>query len=175
MASTWRGFFTEWRTYGHVLRLAKALQTEGTKADRSLVLHGLRDGRDLAASLLVRSACTGKRTAAIVDLPRLIDVEFRRDEEDASGSGRQRRGLYAVGLLVVRLGHEPAHRYNRVVLERALKLRWGAVLPTVLLVEGDPSRLATDYRSTEVDEIVGRYHRVQVQKLAAPQVRGGGS
>lgn len=158
---TWRTFFDLWRpSEARTLAdVARALKTPGKIEPTPMLLLTGRPslGRELAGALLARSACDGGRTAMLTNLPALIDYEFGREDE---GKGAD---PYRKGLLVVTVGSEPGHKWNRPTLEKVIRIRSDFELPTVLSVQGhEPHSLGSLYHSSVVEEAVRQFTRIEV-------------
>lgn len=146
-AETWKTFGTRYVVPVVLSFLARALGSPHNPGGE-LVLLGDDEGRDLAASLLARTALDRGLSALFVDLPALIDRAFLREE--ATGPDPVR-----VNLAVLRLGGEPRHAYNRSALERFVRARRDESLYTVV-VGDDPSRAARDLGAHEIaDALAG--------------------
>jgi hypothetical protein len=148
-AETWKTF-RERYVLPNVLAFAARAIGSPHNPGGELLLTGDDEGRELAASLLARTALDRGLLARFVDLPALIDRAFAREE--AVGPDPHR-----VDLAVLRLGGEPRHAYNRSALERFLRLRYDSSLLTVV-VGDDPARAARElgaYEAAEALEGVG--------------------
>lgn len=154
-----------WRTFAaayEVPRLkllagvAKTLQS-GEQPEEWLLVHGRPTrARTLAMALLMRAACDGGLQAMAVDLPGLIDVEFEK------GRGQE---IYRHDVLAIECGREPPNKWNRVVVEKAIRQRWADKRFLVLVVHGDPSGLASRYRSALLEDALGeKFKRVRVKE-----------
>jgi hypothetical protein len=163
-SETWSSLRARWSlsSSAALATMARALKTDGPNAPRiELALVGDEEGRALAASLLLRCAVEGGLAGTIVDVPRLVDLHFEREEPggalDASSTG----------LAVVRIGGEPRHAYNRIALERLLDARRDAELCTVV-VGDDPARAADAMGATRAAEAIReRYSIVSVDRRPA--------
>lgn len=138
-AETWKTFRER---FSVPAALSFAARSIGSRLGLEVVLRGDDEGRELAASLLARTALDRGLSALFVDLPALIDRAFARDE--AVGPDPVR-----VGLAVLRLGGEPRHAYNRSALERLARARRDENLCTIV-VGDDPARAARDLGAHDV-------------------------
>jgi hypothetical protein len=124
-----------------ILSTAKALKGGDVAADWCIVHGRPKSARMLAGALMLRSACDGELDGMLLDVPKLIDAEFQ------PGRGAD---VYRLPVLVVQVGNEPANRYNSVVMDKLIHQRWEASLFTMLLVEGEPARVAASYKSASL-------------------------
>lgn len=138
---TWKTFRER---YVVPLVLSFAARSIGSphNSGHELVLTGDDEGWSLAASLMARTALDRGLSALFVDLPALIDRAFAR--ETATGPDPAR-----VDLVVLRLGGEPRHAYNRSALERLVNARRDSSLTTVV-VGDDPVRAARELGAHEI-------------------------
>jgi len=149
--------------YSYSPRDLKVLAQAGRELKRGIVgadwilLYGRpMRVRSLTEALLMRAACDGGLSAMATDLPGLIDVEFDK--------GRKGPGAYGVDVLSLEVGREPPNKWNRVVIEKALRRRWGDRKFLLLVVHGDPSRLASLYKSALVEESLSdRFVKIGVE------------
>lgn len=139
-----------------LLGVAKKLQV-GDREAPWVMLHGRpAKARQIAAALTARAACDGGLTAAMFDLPTLIDIEFNRGEATDD--------IYKVDAAVVEVGGEPSHKFNRHVFERLIRTRWNTDRFTMLVVDGPPGRLGTKYGSQALSEsFKEKFKRVKVE------------
>lgn len=155
---TWKTLLDTYRVGNTKLLLstAKTLSGEDTP-DQWLLIHGTpARARSLISALLLRAACDGRFSCRALDLPTLIDGEFQ------PGRGQE---IYELDMLVIDVGGEPANKWNRHVLGKALKIRWAKGLYTVIVADGDPARLGTLYKSAEIEEALSsRFKRIRVDK-----------
>ena len=137
-----------------LVEAAKVL-SEGCQPAGWILIHGRPTrARALAVALLLRSACDGRLEARALDVPSLIDAEF------TPGRGRK---VYETDVLAVEVGGEPKNKWNRHVLEKALRDRWSRGQFTILVTEGDPSRLAAGYGSGVIEESLSeKFSKVRV-------------
>lgn len=153
---TWRTFLDGYRaTNVRALLGAARLLVKGEQPDRWILLHGLPSkARDLCSALVLRSACDGRMSARWLDLPMLIENEF---------DGRSAEP-YELDVISLQVGGEPAHKWNRHVLERALRDRWAHRRFTLLVVDGDVTRLGALYKSPAIEEALReRFDKVRLE------------
>lgn len=140
---TWRTFTETYRATGmrQLLEVAATLK-EGDNTAPWPMVYGLpARARSLAGALMLRSACDGEIDCMGLDLPTLIDAEFQ------PGRGSE---FYRLPALVVEVGGEPANKWNKVVLEKLLHQRGEYDRFTMFLVDGDPPRVSTKYKSATI-------------------------
>ncbi len=136
--------------------VAKVLKRGEQPEDWLLVHGGPTRGRSLVMALLMRAACDGGLDARAVDLPGLIDVEFEK------GRGAE---FYRLDVLAIEVGRESPNKWNRVVLEKAIRQRWADKRFLVLVAHRDPSRLPSLYRSPVLeDAFEEKFRRVRVKE-----------
>lgn len=148
-AETWKTFVNTYfvSSASRLLRTAKELRGGNVEAPWSLVYGRPTRARMLAAALMLRSACEGGLESKSVDVPKLIDAEFQ------PGRGRE---FYDLPVLIVELGGEPGNKWNKIVLEKCVHQRWEASRFTMFVVEGEPDRVASNYKSTRIVQAVSR-------------------
>jgi len=148
-AETWKTFVATYavKDVRGLLAVAKELKAGNVEADWVLVHGRPTRARMLAAALMLRSACEGGLEARSVDVPKLIDAEFQ------PGRGKE---FYELPVLIVELGGEPGNKWNKIVLEKCVHQRWEASLFTMFVVEGEPNRVASNYKSTRIVQAVSR-------------------
>lgn len=127
-----------------VLEAACALK-KGKPLSGGVVLSG--PYRCEIAALLLRAACDGGVSALWVDVPKLIDLWMSKRDQ------RTDPDPHRVGALVVIAGREPRHSYNRHVMEKLVKTRRDYQTFTIVVSDGDPSRLGALY-SRGVEAII---------------------
>jgi len=150
---TWRSWEQTYKTTG-VRKLLEAAKTlaQGDQPDQWVLVHGRpMMAHSVASALLLRAACDGGLSAKALDLPYLIDAELQHHN-----AGQ----YYALDVVAVKIGDEAGNKWNRIVLERLLHYRWEQSLFTLLLVAGDPSRVAASYKSPRIVTAISRFHRV---------------
>jgi len=156
IGETWRTFLAAYEVSDPrvLLEAARALKA-ARGGHRWVLVSGRPTGaRDLAAALLLRAACDGGLEARRIDVPSLIDVEF------APGRGRE---VYDLPVLALEVGSEPVNRWNKVVIEKAMRDRHAERRFTLLVTERDPGALASLYKSGQIEEAVrGRFDKVRV-------------
>lgn len=147
---TWRGLLgtIEVEPLREVLEAARELRARG-RSDRWLLVEGPAAAREGLVALLAREAVDGGARTLLLDLPRLVDVEFRRGEELGPR-------VYKTEVLCLSVGQEPPHKYNKFVLEKALRVRWAERLCTVVSTSIAPARLAGVYQSAHVEDAVSK-------------------
>lgn len=150
---TWRRFLAAYRTAQTKDLLGAARELQQGRCSAQLVLTGHKEGRALAGTLLLRDALAGGLSAELVDLPRLIDYEFRRNEDDRGSDP------FSKGAVVVHLGSEPRHSWNRPMLEKLVRGRWDAGLATILLAD-EPRSIGSLYASADVSEAIRENYKV---------------
>lgn len=154
---TWKGFLRY-----HKIQPMKSLLLEVAKLSQGRASSGwfVLTGRPSAArnrmaSLVLISACSGGIGARSVTLPGLIDVEFQHED----------RGVYRAPVLVCYVGSEPAHKWNRHVIEKLLRIRWGDGLFTLLVAEVGLGRLTSFYKSgVFAESLTDRFIKVEVSE-----------
>jgi len=153
---TWRTFVEAYTVerVRSLLAVAKSLKA-GDTDPQWILAHGRPTrARMLVASLVLRSACDGGLEGRLLDLPKLIDAEFQ------PGRGED---LYRMPVLVIEVGSEPGNKWNTVVMEKLVHKRWEASLFTMLVVEGEPTRVLNSYKSSRVTLAASeRFLRVRV-------------
>lgn len=155
---TWQTLVPSYRLKGvkklvqEVARLKRGESSEGW----FMVTGRPSRARDLIAALVLRTAVDGGHSAGRTDLPELITIEFGRGEEDQND-------LVDRSVLVLYVGGEPAHKWNRHVMEKVIRKRWAKRQFLLLVAEVDPGRLASYYKSGIVQEALSQnFHRVHV-------------
>jgi hypothetical protein len=109
-------------------------------------------------TMVAKEACQNDDSARVVTLMDLIDIEFAKGDDGGLDPRK-------VGVLCLKLGSEPAHKWNKVVVEKILKYRWDRELLTVVIAEEDIDRLDSYYRSRIVTEfLTDRLTRIMVRK-----------
>lgn len=113
--------------------------------------------KDTLGALLARASCDGGRPTIITDLANLVDHAFKREEADAPNPHIQET-------MILNLGHEPAHKWNRHVLEKAVCERWLRNLSTIVLVHGDEQRVSCG--STQVEHALKSFEKINISPKA---------
>lgn len=166
LREAWREFFNTYRTdtsdKARIL-IGAAHELKDENAERPgifLVLYGgPAKARDMVSALLGRSACDGGRTTLLTDLPGLIDHAFKRTDEETLVDP------YKQNCLIVSIGHEPAHKWNRNVLEKATCDRWNRCLPTILVINGDEQRASCG--STRAEATLHHFEKIRLTTRTA--------
>lgn len=139
-----------------IVLTARALKAGDSEAPWVLVHGNSEEGRMMSGALMARSACEGGLAARLFDIPRLIDEQFK----DHAGA----QFLYELPVLIVEIGPEVGHKWNKVIMKKLVRDRWEASLFTMLLVEGDPSRVAGSYGSPRIAEAIKkRFAKIRVR------------
>lgn len=139
---TWKGFLALYRietSKRELLAAIEALRAGNADAPWLVVCGRPARARRLAATLILRAACEGGLAARLLDVPTMIDVEF----EPGRGSS-----LYGIRALAIECGEEPENKWNRHVLEKAVRRRWLEEQFTMLVTVLDPSRLPSRYKNS---------------------------
>ena len=143
-----------WQTFiaSHKIRGCKDLIREVARLKRGeessswfLVSGRPSKSRETIAALIVRSAVEGKHEAYKTSLADLINTEFGRGQEGFDGAAR-------APVLVLFIGNEPKHTYNKPVLERLMRTRWADNQFLVIVAEKPLSTLKKYYPSGIIGE-----------------------
>ncbi len=139
-----------------IVTTARALKSGDCEAPWILVHGNSELGRMMSAALMLRSACEGGLACRLFDLPKLIDEQFA-DQQGA-------HYLYQLPVLVVEVGSEVGHKWNKVIMKKLVRDRWEASLFTMLICSGDPSRIASSYGSPQIEHAINnRFTRIRVR------------